>query len=125
MITVSYRISGGDFDSAGIATRMLKEQLARIVAARSQIPAQVYGLWPHKGNLNIGADADFVLVDMQAEKELRNEDVVAKVGWTPYAGRRVKGLPVKTYVRGVLVAENGKPVGKPGWGKFLPGPGAR
>lgn len=102
-----------------------KVSLERVVAARSQIPAQVYGLWPRKGSLNIGADADFVLVDMQAEKELRNEDVVAKVGWTPYAGRRVKGLPVKTFVRGRLVAENGKPVGKPGWGQFLPGPGAR
>ena len=102
-----------------------KVSLERIVAARSLLPAQVYGLYPRKGNLNIGADADFVLVDMQAEKILRDEDVVAKVGWTPYAGRRVKGLPIKTFVRGKLVAENGKPVGKPGWGKFLPGPGAR
>ncbi len=99
--------------------------LERLVAARSQIPAQVYGLWPRKGNLNLGADADFVLVDMQAEKTLRDEDVVSKVGWTPFKGRRVKGLPIKTFVRGTLVAENGKPVGKPGWGKFLPGPGAR
>jgi dihydroorotase len=56
---------------------------------------------------------------------LRDEDVVAKVGWTPYKGRRVKGLPVKTFVRGKLVAENGKPAVEPGWGKFLPGPGAR
>lgn len=102
-----------------------KVSLERIVAARSQIPAQVYGLWPRKGNLNVGADADFVLVDMKAERVLRNEDVVAKVGWTPYEGRRVKGLPVKTFARGKLVAENGKPVGKAGWGKFLPGPGAR
>jgi allantoinase len=102
-----------------------KVSLERVVAARSLLPAQVYGLYPRKGNLNIGADADFVLVDMKAEKILRDEDVVAKVGWTPYAGRRVKGLPIKTFVRGKLVAENGKPVGAPGWGKFLPGPGAR
>lgn len=102
-----------------------KVSLERIVAARSKITAQVYGLWPRKGNLNIGADADFVLVDLKAERVLRNEDVVSKVGWTPYEGRTVKGLPIKTFVRGKLVAENGKPVGKPGWGKFLPGPGAR
>lgn len=99
--------------------------LERLVAARSQVPAQVYGLWPRKGNLDIGADADFVLVDMGAEKTLRDEDVVSKVGWTPFAGRKVKGLPVKTFVRGHLVAEDGKPVGEPGWGEFLPGPGAR
>jgi allantoinase len=102
-----------------------KISLERLVAARSQIPAQVYGLWPRKGNLNVGADADFVLVDMTAEKTLRNEDIVAKTGWTPYEGRKVKGLPVKTYVRGHLVADNGKPVAEPGWGKFLPGPGAK
>lgn len=102
-----------------------KVSLERVVAARSEIPAKVYGLWPRKGNLNLGADADFVLVNLQAERVLRDEDVVAKVRWTPYAGRRVKGLPVKTFVRGQLVAENGKPVGKPGWGQFLPGPGAR
>ncbi len=102
-----------------------KLTLERLVTARSRTPAQVYGLWPRKGGLHIGADADFVLVDMQAEKVLKNEDVVAKVGWTPYEGRRVKGLPVKTFVRGTLVAENGKPVGKPGYGQFLPGPGAR
>ena len=98
--------------------------LERLVAARSQIPAQVYGLWPRKGNLNIGADADFILVDLEAEKTLKNEDIVAKVGWTPYAGRRVKGLPVKTFVRGHLVAADGQPVAQPGWGQFLPGPGA-
>ncbi len=99
--------------------------LERLVAARSQIPAQVYGLWPRKGNLNIGADADFILVDLDAEKTLRNDDIVAKVGWTPYEGRKVKGLPVKTFVRGHLVAEAGQPVAEPGWGQFLPGPGAK
>lgn len=99
--------------------------LERLVAVRSQIPAQVYGLWPRKGNLNIGADADFILVDMEAEKTLRDGDIAAKCGWTPYDGRKVKGLPIKTFVRGHLVAEDGKPVAEPGWGQFLPGPGAK
>jgi allantoinase len=98
--------------------------LERLVAARSQLAAQVYGLWPRKGHLGIGADADFVLVDMTAEKTLRNEDVVSKVGWTPFEGRTVKGLPVMTFVRGRLVAKDGKPVIDPGWGEYLPGPAA-
>ncbi|HEX9926614.1 MAG TPA: amidohydrolase family protein [Anaerolineae bacterium] len=102
-----------------------KISLERLVATRSQIPAQVYGLWPRKGNLNVGADADFILVDMEAEKTLRNEEIVAKTGWTPYQGRKVKGLPVKTFVRGQLVAANGQPVAEPGWGEFLPGPGMK
>ena len=102
-----------------------KTTLQRLVATRSQIPAQVYGLWPRKGNLNIGADADFILVDMEAEKVLTNDDIAAKCGWTPYEGRKIKGSVVKTFVRGHLVAEGGKPVAEPGWGEYLPGPGLK
>jgi dihydroorotase-like cyclic amidohydrolase len=99
--------------------------LERLVAARSEVPAQVYGLWPRKGHLGIGADADFVLVDMRAEKTLQDEDVVSKVGWTPFRGRTVKGLPLMTFVRGRLVAQDGQPVIEPGWGEYVPGPGVR
>lgn len=97
--------------------------LERVVAARAEIPAKVYGLWPRKGHLGLGADADFVLVDMDAEKTLRNEDVVSKVGWTPYDGRMIKGLPIMTFVRGRMVAKDGEATVEPGWGEFLPGPG--
>jgi dihydroorotase-like cyclic amidohydrolase len=99
--------------------------LERLVAARSEAPARAYGLWPRKGHLGIGADADFVLVDPRARTTLRDESVVAKVGWTPFAGREVQGRAVATYVRGRLVARDGRPVGDPGWGRFLPGPGHR
>ena len=100
-----------------------KVTLERLAAARSEVPARVYGLWPKKGHLGIGADADFVLVDMQAKKTLKDEDVVSKVGWTPFKGRTVKGLPLMTFVRGRLVAKDGRPVIEPGWGEYVPGPG--
>jgi dihydroorotase-like cyclic amidohydrolase len=98
--------------------------LERLVSARSEVPARAYGLWPRKGHLGVGADADLVLVDLQATRTLRDADVVAKVGWTPFAGRTVKGRVVQTYVRGHLAAEEGRPVAEPGWGRFLAGPGA-
>jgi dihydroorotase len=82
-------------------------------------------LWPAKGNLDAGADADFVLVDPSAERIIADADVVAKVGWTPFAGRRIIGRPLRTYVRGKLVADQGKPMIEAGWGGFLPGPGYR
>lgn len=97
--------------------------LERLVAARSEAPARAYGLWPRKGNLGVGADADVVLVDPAATRVLTDEEIVAKVRWTPFAGRRVTGRIVRTYVRGRLVAELGTPVIGPGWGRFLPGPG--
>jgi dihydroorotase-like cyclic amidohydrolase len=102
-----------------------KLSLERLVSARSESPARAYGLWPAKGNLDAGADADFVLVDLSSERVIADADVVAKVGWTPFAGRRVIGRPVCTYVRGKLVADRGKPVTDAGWGGFLPGPGYR
>jgi allantoinase len=97
--------------------------LERLVAARSESPAKAYRLYPRKGHLGVGADADIVLVDLEAERTLRDEDVVAKVGWTPFRGRKVRGTVVRTFVRGRLAAEEHRAVVDPGWGRFLPGPG--
>jgi dihydroorotase-like cyclic amidohydrolase len=62
-------------------------------------------------------------VDLSAEWTVEDAAVVSKAGWTPYAGRRLTGRPVMTFSRGRLVALEGRPVGEPGWGRFLPGPG--
>lgn len=98
--------------------------LERVVDLVAETPARLYGLYPRKGALQVGSDADLVLVDLTAERTLEDAAVVSKAGWTPYAGRRVRGRPVMTFSRGRLVAQDGRPVGEPGWGRFLPGPGA-
>jgi dihydroorotase-like cyclic amidohydrolase len=100
-----------------------KLSLERVVELVSEFPARLYGLAERKGRLDPGADADLVLVDLSAERTLEDRNVVSKTGWTPYAGRRLRGRIVKTFSRGRLVAEAGKPVGEPGWGRFLPGRG--
>lgn len=97
------------------------EQVVRLVA---ETPAGVCRLWPKKGNLRPGADADIVLVDMDRGHTVANELMLSKAGWTPYDGLKVQGVPVATYVRGELVARDGKVQSKPGSGRFLPGPGA-
>lgn len=99
--------------------------LERVVELTAETPARLYGLYPRKGRLAQGADADLVLVDLTAERTLADSDVVSKAGWTPYVGRRIRSRIVKTFSRGRLVAEDGKPVGEQGLGRFLRGPGAR
>jgi len=89
----------------------------------SRTPAQTYGLWPRKGRLGVGADADLVLVNPQVRRTLRDEDVLSKAGWTPFHGREVTGQVVQTYLRGELVAETGRPLDRRS-GRYLPGAGA-
>jgi len=94
-----------------------KLTIKKAVELLSENPAKVFKLYPKKGAIRIGADADFAVIDMNAELTLNNERVISKCGWTPYAGKKVKGLPVHTIVRGNFVFEDGKLVGEPGRGE--------
>jgi dihydroorotase-like cyclic amidohydrolase len=94
-----------------------------VVRVYSERPAQAYGLWPRKGRIAVGADADAVLVDPGARRTLRSADVLSKAGWTPFDGRSVSGRVVQTYLRGALVAEDGRPLDER-TGRFVSGPGA-
>ena len=98
--------------------------LERVVDVLCERPARLYGFYPRKGTLTPGADADITLIDPTRRRRLADADVVSKAGWTPYAGREVIGTPVMTFVRGRLVARDGRPAGEPGWGRWLPGAGA-
>jgi dihydroorotase (multifunctional complex type) len=93
--------------------------LPRLVEVLCEVPARLYGLYPRKGALLPGSDADLVLVDPGREHVLGDDRIVSKAGWTPYAGMRVRGAVVRTYVRGRLVAEEGRPVAEPGWGRWV------
>ena len=96
-----------------------KLTLQRLVQTYSEAPARLLGLYPRKGALRIGSDADVVLVDTEQEHVLSNDNIVSKAGWTPFDGRRVKGRPVMTMLRGQVVAENGKVAAEPGGGRFV------
>lgn len=93
--------------------RTTLEQVVRITSAA---PAGIFGL-KNKGRIQVGYDADLVLVDLKAELEIRDQDTLGLIGWTPYAGRKVRGVPVRTMVRGRTVYADGKVVGEPGAGK--------
>lgn len=93
-----------------------KISLERVVQACSTAPAQLFRL-KDKGAIEVGRHADIVLVDLETEYEVRDEDVLSLVGWTPYAGRKFKARPVRTLVRGKTVFANGKVVVGKGHGQ--------
>jgi dihydroorotase-like cyclic amidohydrolase len=59
------------------------------------------------------------MVDMNREETISNATTYTKVGWTPYDGRRVKGIPTRTIVRGKVVMQEGEVIGEPGYGEFV------
>jgi dihydroorotase (multifunctional complex type) len=95
-----------------------KLTLEKVVQVYSEAPARLLGLYPRKGAIRVGADADVVLVNIDEDHVLRNEEIISKAGWTPFDGYRVKGRPVITVLRGRVVAQDGKVVAEPGTGMF-------
>jgi dihydroorotase len=98
------------------AARNGRATLERVVDLVATAPARAFGL-ARKGRLEVGCDADLAIVDLDRELEIRDEIVLSKIGWTPYAGRRVHGVVEATLVRGRVVFEDGAVVGEPGWGR--------
>jgi dihydropyrimidinase len=79
----------------------------------------MYGLYPHKGSIAVGFDADLVLWDDNRKETIRQELMHHGTDYTPYEGLAVTGWPVMTILRGKIVAEEGKVLGEPGDGAFL------
>jgi dihydroorotase len=101
------------FLDAAVRGRISLERVVDLVATA---PARAFGL-AGKGRLEEGADADVAIVDLSGEVEIRDDQVLSKIGWTPYAGRRVRAAVETTLVRGRVVYEGGTVTGQPGWGR--------
>lgn len=93
--------------------------LERVVEVMSEKPAKVWGLYPRKGCLQVGADADITIVDMDLEWTVTHEEMYSKTKYTPFNGFKLKGKPVMTIVMGQVAMEDGKIVGKPGVAKMV------
>ena len=98
-----------------------KVPFERVVQMTSYNPAKIYGL-PNKGAIEVGYDADLVVVDMDLEKEFSRADLKSKCQWSPYFGISLKGWPVMTMVRGTVVAKDGELMVEPGYGKYVARP---
>lgn len=95
--------------------RMSIGDLVRVLCAN---PAKIFGLWPKKGDIARGADADLVLFDPVPERVLEASELHSKAGYSPYEGLRLSGRVTTTLCRGEVVYNDGTVVGKPGFGEF-------
>jgi dihydropyrimidinase len=82
-------------------------------------PAKLFGLYPRKGELAAGADADVVIFDPSAERPLVAERLHMNVDYSPYEDLTVRGWPSLVLSRGRVVARDGEPVEARGWGRFV------
>ena len=93
--------------------------LSRFVQVTSENPAKIMGLYPRKGAMQIGSDADFAVLDMKRTYVIKADQLRCIGDFTPFEGRKVKGKPVMTIVRGEVVSEEGEVLGKPGYGDYI------
>jgi len=96
-----------------------KVSIQRVVKLCSENPAKLLGFYPKKGVIQVGSDADLVIVDMKKEYAINAETSNSKCGWSIWDGMKVKGAPRYVLLRGEIIAENGDILARPGFGKFI------
>ena len=93
--------------------------LSIFVAVTSTNPARLFGLWPRKGCLAVGSDADLVIIDPDQRFRVTARAMRSKSDFDPYEGYEAVGWPTMTIARGRVIVRDGQVVGEPGGGRLL------
>jgi dihydropyrimidinase len=96
-----------------------KLSLQRMVDTFATAPAKFYGLYPRKGSISVGADADIIIFDPNYTGKISVETSLQGIDFNAYEGFEQKGRPEKVFLRGNLSVDNGRFIGKLGQGKFM------
>lgn len=91
----------------------------KFVELVSTNPAKLFGMYPKKGSIEIGADADFVIIDPELTRIISVENLHENVDYSAFEGIEVKGCPTMTISRGEVIVQDNKFVGEKGRGKFI------
>lgn len=84
----------------------------------SENPAKTFGIYPKKGTIMIGSDADLAVIDTKKKTKIKSETLHTKSDFTPYEGWEVFGFPLMTFVRGKMIMKEGEIIVEPGYGTF-------
>jgi len=93
--------------------------LEQLVKLTSQNAAQIFSMYPQKGTLEKNSDADITMIDLKKEKKVTSDLFGGYSDYIVYEGRNLKGWPVKTIVRGEIIADDFEVIGKLGYGRFV------
>ncbi len=93
--------------------------LERLVSVLADTPARLYGLYPRKGTIQIGSDADFTIIDLHQNHTLKAHEMYTACRWIPYESWNLKGRVTHTILRGKIIAKDGKITGVPSYGTFI------
>jgi dihydropyrimidinase len=105
--------------SEGVTTKRLSVQQFVDVCATG--PARLFGLYPRKGTIAVGSDADLVIYDPSREVTLSYQTLHQRVDYCPFEGQVMHGYPRVVLLRGQVIVEDGEFVGRVGQGQFIPG----
>lgn len=91
----------------------------QMVAVAATNPAKLFGIWPNKGTIAVGADADIVLLDPAARIKITTTAMESRSDYDPFEGRELTGWPVLTMSRGEVIFRDGRILSRPGRGRLL------
>lgn len=96
-----------------------KLPLLQIVRKATMNPAKIFGLYPQKGTIQVGSDADIVILDLDMVKKVNHTQIGSASDFSIFEGKELKGWPVMTIVNGKVAAENGRLTTEKGNGKYV------
>ena len=105
------------FSEAVVKRGFSLPQFAQIVSTN---PARRFGMYPQKGAIRPGSDADLVLLDPKAHKRIDHTKLHMNCDWSPYEGMKVTGWPVTTLLRGEILCQDGEWIPTYPTGQFIP-----
>jgi dihydropyrimidinase len=97
-----------------------KISIHKFVDITCTAPAKLFGLFPKKGSIAVGSDADLVIFDPRSEQTLSKSIGLSRADYTPYEGMKVRGSTWLVLQRGRVIAKEGKVMGRPGGGEYVP-----